>query len=402
MRRDICEPSGLKRLVCTNRNKLLPKKKMRQTSPPNIQKYTDTKIFQCSPPVNSFLAANAQIDERNRLAYDMRRETKPQCQHARRSSRSSTRRHRRRPMRYAAPPRPLTFPTQDVFKKWREKQTARANRRRRDVEGVGMTSLFDDSKKKPGDHRSCPLTGLTFRLTLSLFRSAATLVHLTAMNNHALFFHADTQYNPPPATASASPSYHTSATNYPQYRTRQHHQSSENNPHLSNIGGSIPDIIAMSNSTIQYYLSPKRRLDTLFTIHAAASLLIGTLGFLFPSAASVFFSTETEREFRVSRAILRPYCSLVLAQGLIIWRARKINDGELKRAFVQAYFVCFLLSTLSLINEHVQNSGVVSGKLLGVGKILAMLGLTAGYGWFTFFQPPSVFTGLGMTRSHYH
>ena len=158
----------------------------------------------------------------------------------------------------------------------------------------------------------------------------------------------------------------------------------------------------MSTNTIQYYLSPKRRLDTLFTIHAAASLLIGALGFLFPSAASVFFSTETEREYRVSRAILRPYCSLILAQGLIIWRARKINEGEIKRAFVQAYFVCFLLSTLSLIAEHIQNSGVVSGKLLGVFKILAMIGLTAGYGWFTFFQPPSVFTGLGMTRSHYH
>ena len=264
-----------------------------------------------------------------------------------------------------------------------------------------MTSHFDDSKKKPGNNRSCLVSGLNNfaadPLTFSIcgyFGAPSPLT--TAMNNHALFFHADTQYYPPPATASASPSYHTSATNYP------HHQSSQNNPHLSNIGGSITDIIAMSNSTIQYYLSPKRRLDTLFTVHAAASLLIGTLGFLFPSAASVFFSTETEREFRVSRAILRPYCSLVLAQGLIIWRARKINDGEIKRAFVQAYFVCFLLSTLSLINEHVQNSGVVSGKLLGVGKILAMLGLTAGYGWFTFFQPPSVFTGLGMTRSHYH
>mmetsp|Transcript_12381 Transcript_12381/g.35420 ORF Transcript_12381/g.35420 Transcript_12381/m.35420 type:complete len:225 (+) Transcript_12381:39-713(+) len=221
--------------------------------------------------------------------------------------------------------------------------------------------------------------------------------------HHTFFFHADTQYHPPPAVASASASYHTSATNYPprsnsQYRSGQ--QSSQY-PHLSsNIN--ITDIIAMSNNTIQYHLSPKRRLDTLFTIHAAASLLIGTLGFLFPSAASVFFSTETEREFRVSRAILRPYCSLVLAQGLIIWRARKINDGEIKRNFVQAYFVCFLLSTLSLINEHIQNSGVLSGKLLGVGKILAMIGLTAGYGWFTFFQPPSVFTGLGITRSHYH
>lgn len=231
------------------------------------------------------------------------------------------------------------------------------------------------------------------------------------MSNHALFFHADTQqyqyqHQHP---FSASTSYHTSASNSnpsdyhsnSQFRAL-HRDNLNDQPHLINTDAGISDIIVMSNATIQYYLSPKRRLDTLFAIHAAASLLIGTLGFLFPSAASVFFSTETEREFRVSRAILRPYCSLVLAQGLIIWRARKINDGEIKRAFVQAYFVCFLLSTLSLITEHVQNSGVVSGKLLGVGKILAMIGLTAGYGWFTFFQPPSVFTGLGMTRSHYH
>ena len=239
------------------------------------------------------------------------------------------------------------------------------------------------------------------------------------MNTHALLFHADTTPYQRPAAASTPYHITTSASNSSSYysnsqfrvaasahqATSRHHRAN----HRANLTAqspqeatSISDCLAMSNATIQYYLSPKRRLDTLFTIHAAASLLIGALGFLFPSAASVFFSTETEREFRVSRAILRPYCSLILAQGLIIWRARKINDGEIKRAFVQAYFVCFLMSTLSLIAEHIQNSGVVSGKLLGVFKILAMIGLTAGYGWFTFFQPPSVFTGLGMTRSHYH
>ena len=236
-------------------------------------------------------------------------------------------------------------------------------------------------------------------------------------NHHALFFHADTTpYQQPAAATSAPYPTSTSASNSSSYYSNSQfraaasaHQSTSHHQHRANFTDqspltttSIPDFFAMSNNTIQYYLSPKRRLDTLFTIHAAASLLIGTLGFLFPSAASVFFSTETEREFRVSRAILRPYCSLILAQGLIIWRARKINEGEIKRAFVQAYFVCFLMSTLSLIAEHIQNSGVVSGKLLGVFKILAMIGLTAGYGWFTFFQPPSVFTGLGMTRSHYH
>eukprot|EP00562_Extubocellulus_spinifer_P018663 CAMPEP_0178596754 /NCGR_PEP_ID=MMETSP0697-20121206/31811_1 /TAXON_ID=265572 /ORGANISM="Extubocellulus spinifer, Strain CCMP396" /LENGTH=159 /DNA_ID=CAMNT_0020234343 /DNA_START=263 /DNA_END=742 /DNA_ORIENTATION=- len=106
------------------------------------------------------------------------------------------------------------------------------------------------------------------------------------------------------------------------------------------------------NNSIEYYLSPRRRLDTLFAVHSTFSVLIGAIGFLFPSTASAFFLTENDREFRVARAILRPYCSLVLAQGFIIHRARKINDGEIKRAFVQAYFVCFLLSTMSLINEH--------------------------------------------------
>ena len=152
---------------------------------------------------------------------------------------------------------------------------------------------------------------------------------------------------------------------------------------------------------LAYYLSPKKRLDSLFIIHSTLSVAIGTLGFLFPGSANVFFLTENDREFAVARAILRPYCSLIIAQGMMIWRARRINDGEIKRNFVQAYFTCFLLSTLSLINEHLQNSGVVSGKLFGVLKILAMVFLTAAYGWFTFLQPPSVFNGLVSSRSHY-
>ena len=74
----------------------------------------------------------------------------------------------------------------------------------------------------------------------------------------------------------------------------------------------------------------------------------------------------------------------------MIYRARKINDGEVKRAFVLAYFVCFGLSTVALIMEHMGNLGIVDGKFFGVMKILVMSALTGGYGWFTFFQPPLV------------
>mmetsp|Transcript_24835 Transcript_24835/g.50867 ORF Transcript_24835/g.50867 Transcript_24835/m.50867 type:complete len:155 (+) Transcript_24835:103-567(+) len=150
---------------------------------------------------------------------------------------------------------------------------------------------------------------------------------------------------------------------------------------------------------LQYYLSPRQRLDTLFMVHSMISVVVGTIGFLFPSSMGLVFLTENDREFFVARAILRPTCALVLAQGMIIHRSRKIHDGQIKRAFVQAYFVCFFLSTVALIYEHASNSGVVSGKFMGTMKILGMISLTVGYGWFTFFQPPSVFQGLAMRRA---
>ena len=166
---------------------------------------------------------------------------------------------------------------------------------------------------------------------------------------------------------------------------------------MSGRGGS-----GVVGGALARYISPKRRLDTLFALHSTLSIIIGAIGYIYPSSASVIFLTENMREADVARAILRPYCSLVLAQGIIVWRARRINEGEIKRAFVQAYFACFFLSTVSLIIEHLNNAGVVSGKLFGTVQIIGMIGLTLGYGWFAIFPPPSVFHGLGVTRSHYH
>ena len=148
-----------------------------------------------------------------------------------------------------------------------------------------------------------------------------------------------------------------------------------------------------------FYFSPRQRLNTLFMIHSLVSAVVGTIGFLFPQSMVFVFLTETEREFNVARAILRPTCALVLAQGLVIHQSRHILDGAIKRAFVRAYFVCFSLITLALMNEHRANSGVVSGKFVGTMQVVFMVALTAGYGWVTFFQPPSVFQGLAM-HSH--
>lgn len=188
------------------------------------------------------------------------------------------------------------------------------------------------------------------------------------------------------------PGRNTYSQAYPNQR------SNSNRSMVNSRGGGLPDI-----------LSPRRRLDTLFMVHSLVSIVVGVIGFVFPSTLKLVFTVEQgvhnrlqvfhDREYMVARAIYRPLCALILAQGLIIHRSRKINDGEIKRAFIQAYFVCFLLSTIGLIYEHASNSGVVSGKFLGIMKIFFMIGLTAGYGWFTFFQPPSVFQGLAMRRT---
>ncbi|KAL7542452.1 hypothetical protein ACHAXR_012364 [Thalassiosira sp. AJA248-18] len=141
---------------------------------------------------------------------------------------------------------------------------------------------------------------------------------------------------------------------------------------------------------LSYYFLPRQRLNTLLFVHSISSFIIGGIGYLNPSASMLFFSMESAREIGIGRILTRLFCSLIFAQGIMIWRARKINDGEIKRAFILAYFVCFLFSTLALIMEHMSNEGIVDGKFFGIMKIIVMGGLTGGYGWFTFYQPPLV------------
>jgi hypothetical protein len=146
---------------------------------------------------------------------------------------------------------------------------------------------------------------------------------------------------------------------------------------------------------LSYYFLPRQRLNTLLFVHSIASFTIGGIGYLNPGAAQLFFSMESDRERGVGRILTRLFCSLIFAQGIMILRARHINDPEIKRAFIRAYFVCFFASSLALVYEHVSNEGIVDGKFFGTLKILVMLGLTVGYGWFVFMQPPIVYSLSG-------
>ena len=124
---------------------------------------------------------------------------------------------------------------------------------------------------------------------------------------------------------------------------------------------------------LAFYFSPRKRLDTLFMVHSMTSVIVGLFGYFFPWTFGKVYSWENDREFYVLRALIKPTSALILAQGIIVHRARKINDGQIKRAFVQAYFICFLMCTLALIGEHMSNTGVLSGKFMGTMKIIFMI-----------------------------
>ena len=126
------------------------------------------------------------------------------------------------------------------------------------------------------------------------------------------------------------------------------------NSRNNNIKGASPPI--------SYYFLPRQRLNTLLLIHSFASFIIGGSGYLNPSFAQLFFSLESSREKGVGRILTRLFCSLIFAQGIMIWSARQINDPEIKRAFIKSYFICFLMSSLALIYEHLSNQGIVEGS----------------------------------------
>ena len=89
------------------------------------------------------------------------------------------------------------------------------------------------------------------------------------------------------------------------------------------------------------------------------------------------------------------YGALVVSQGWITWHARKIADGAVKKTIIQAYFWCFCATSFSLVLDHLYNDGTMSGGFFGTTKLIFFIGLSLGYGWFLFMQPPNVWAPLG-------
>ena len=152
-------------------------------------------------------------------------------------------------------------------------------------------------------------------------------------------------------------------------------------------------------------LHPKRRLKTLFLVHTYISYIFGGVAFLFPWMFGVFFTDgavhngvhhNSTNEAAVAHLMIRLFGAMWLGQGYIGQYAKTIDDGKIKLAFIKGYFMTFTAITIALIWEHLHNEGTMRGGFFGTLKLLTFIGLSVGYGWFTFFQPPSVYD-LGST-----
>jgi len=152
---------------------------------------------------------------------------------------------------------------------------------------------------------------------------------------------------------------------------------------------------------------PKRRLQTLFVIHQYISYIFGGVAFLFPWMFGVFLTEGTVHNgvhnaelsgggAAVAHLMIRIFGAMWLGQGYIAQFAAKIDDGKVKLAFIKAYFFTFAAIFLALIWEHLHDEGTMRGGFFGILKLMVFCGLSGGYGWFAFFQPPSVYD-LGST-----
>ena len=148
-------------------------------------------------------------------------------------------------------------------------------------------------------------------------------------------------------------------------------------------------------------LSQRRRLDTLFAVTALGLVLVGGAGFLVPTSWAVLFDDGAENAARHMRGrlhlkeVIRLFSAFMLGQAWVIWSARRIVDGHLRRAMTRGIFGSTALMTLVLGQAHRAARQTLSRSAHGLAFVGFFAALSLGYGWFAFCQPPAVFRGLG-------
>ena len=155
----------------------------------------------------------------------------------------------------------------------------------------------------------------------------------------------------------------------------------------------------------------RRAVDRLFLAHAAFALAFGLVAFLAPHLFEWFMLHRAGEELRlfsggatrtddqkVTHLVIRLFGALVLGQAHIVFSARGIAEPLVRRALVQAYAGVFALMTAALLRATLTEGGGFS-PLFSAINIISFAALTIAYGWFAFYQPISVFEGLGKAEA---
>lgn len=101
---------------------------------------------------------------------------------------------------------------------------------------------------------------------------------------------------------------------------------------------------------------------------------------------------DNSSDSKVTHLMVRLYGALLLAQAWIVFSARRIEDAQARRALVQAYCLCFALSTIAMLRAVLTEGGNLS--VMNWLNILLYAALAGLYGWFVFGNRIKVFEGL--------
>ncbi|ETV91881.1 hypothetical protein H310_13686 [Aphanomyces invadans] len=132
----------------------------------------------------------------------------------------------------------------------------------------------------------------------------------------------------------------------------------------------------------------RRRLDTLFIVHAGIAIVIGGSCLVLPHSLAMSALGASEYGHLVHE-VVRLYGALTLAQGWLVWKTRLVGDALIRKTFCQAYCLCFLLQAAALVRAQV--SSPESHSVLNWVNIIVLAALGAAYGYFVVFKTIKVF-----------
>lgn len=153
------------------------------------------------------------------------------------------------------------------------------------------------------------------------------------------------------------------------------------------------------------FSSQKRRIDALFQAHSLASAAIGVVSIVTPNVFEWFLvhhgqplklRDNSRPEQKVSHLLIRLFGALILGTAWIVHSARTAADASMRRALVQAFALCFSLTTAAMLRAQLTETPGIEGGMNGWNwlNIALFAALTALYLNHALFDKVTAYQGL--------